>query len=415
MAIMEYLNPARAPYTARDRALIGVEHALQARARFARHPRYRPTPVHVVEGLGGAGAAYIKDESGRMGLGSFKALGGAYAVHLLAERDGGYASGGEGHGGEGHAGAPFVCASAGNHGISVAAGAAEVGAPCVVYLSRTVPEAFAQRLRDLGAEVRRSGQDYEESMAAALAASQRHGWRLVADSSWDGYTDVPLDVMRGYGVLLDELADPGAPPPPEHPTGPPKPPHGGPPDPPGTSGAAPGGAPGGESPGGAEGRTEGGAGGVFGRVGPTHVFVQAGVGGLAAAAAGYVRDRWGEQPKIVVVEPEGAPCLLESARAGRPVRVDRGSTTLGRLDCREPSLLAHRLLHHLADLYLTITDEQAAGAARLLATHGVNLSDCGAAGAAGLLALDDPGRAALTLDDASRVLLVGTEGTVEPK
>ncbi|WP_344873567.1 pyridoxal-phosphate dependent enzyme [Nonomuraea antimicrobica] len=343
---MEYLNPARAPYTAHDRALIGAEHARLARARFARHPGYRPTPVHTIPGLAGTGAVHVKDESGRMGLGSFKALGGAYAVHLLAERDPG--------------GAPFVCASAGNHGISVAAGAAEVGVPCVVYLSEGVPEAFAHRLRGLGADVRRSGHDYEASMAAATDAAREHGWRLVADSSWEGYTGVPLDVMRGYSVLFDELADP-----------------------PGAS---------------------------F-----THVFVQAGVGGLAAAAAGYVRDRWGERPRIVVVEPDGAPCLLESARAGHPVRVPGGHTTLGRLDCREPSLLAHRLLGHLADLYVTISDEQAAGAARLLAGHDVALSECGAAGAAGLLALTPSARAALALDDASQVLLVGTEGPVEPK
>lgn len=362
MAIMEYLNPARAPYNEDDRALIGVEHARRARARFARHPAYRPTPVHVIPGLGGAGVAYVKDESGRMGLGSFKALGGAYAVHLLAEHDGG---------------TPFVCASAGNHGISVASGAAEAGVPCFVYLSENVPEAFARRLRALGAEVRRAGHDYETAVSAAMTAAREHGWRLVADSSWDGYTGVPLDVMRGYGVLFDELSDPGALPP-------------------------------------GAGRTEP-PGGYRGEPALTHVFVQAGVGGLAAAAAGYVRDRWGEQPKIVVVEPDGAPCLIASARAGRPVRVEGHPTTLGRLDCHEPSLLAHRLLSHLADLYLTITDEQAAAATRLLAGHGVALSDCGAAGAAGLLALTPAARDALALDDASRVLLVGTEGPVEPK
>ncbi|GAA2854372.1 diaminopropionate ammonia-lyase [Nonomuraea rubra] len=360
---MEYLNPGRAPYTEHDRALIGVEHARQARARFARHPDYRPTPVHAIPGLGGAGTAFVKDESGRMGLGSFKALGGAYAVHLLAERDGG-------------GGAPFVCASAGNHGISVAAGAAEVGVPCVVYLSEGVPEPFAQRLRALGAEVRRAGHDYEASMTAAMAAAQEHGWRLVADSSWDGYTGVPLDVMRGYSVLFDEMSDPGAFPPSAEPTG---------------------------------------AYGGHEEAGPTHVFVQAGVGGLAAAAAGYIRDRWGEHPRIVVVEPDGAPCLIASARAGEPVRVSGHPTTLGRLDCREPSLLAHRLLSHLADLYVTITDEQAAAATRLLAAHGVALSGCGAAGAAGLLALTPAARDRLGLGRAARVLLVGTEGPVEPK
>ncbi|PRX55918.1 diaminopropionate ammonia-lyase [Nonomuraea fuscirosea] len=350
MAIMEYLNPARAPYTGQDRELIGTAHARRARAHFARRPAYRPTPVHTIPGLAGTAAVHVKDESARMGLGSFKALGGAYAVHLLAGRDG--------------TRTPVVCASAGNHGISVAAGAAEAGLPCHVYLAEDVPETFARRLRDLGARVHRDGPDYDAGLRAALSAAQEHGWRLVADTSWEGYTSVPLDVMRGYTVLFDELTDPGA---------------------------------------------------VADDLGPTHVFVQAGVGGLAAAAAGYVRDRWGERPRVVVVEPEGAPCLVESARAGAPVHVHGAPTTLGRLDCREPSLLAHRLLNHLADLYLTITDDQAAAAARELGRAGVALSACGAAGAAGLLALTPSARHALGLDHTARVLLVGTEGPVEPK
>ncbi|MEO3804685.1 pyridoxal-phosphate dependent enzyme [Nonomuraea sp. B1E8] len=359
---MEYLNPGRGPYTAQDRALIGVEHARQARARFAGHRGYRPTPVHTLRGFAGTYAVHIKDESLRMGLGSFKALGGAYAVRLMAEREPG--------------GPPFVCASAGNHGISVAAGAAEAGVPCVVYLSEDVPEAFERRLRALGAEVRRSGRHYDDSMAAALRTAEERGWRLVSDSSWEGYTAVPLDVMRGYTVLFDEVSGLGE----------------------SSSAAEPAGDGPDEGPG-----------------APTHVFVQAGVGGLAAAAAGYVRDRWGEQPKMIVVEPEGAPCLLESARAGKPVRIRGGHTTLGRLDCLEPSLIAHRLLSHLADLYMTITDEEADAAVRLLSGHGVALSPCGAAGAAGLLELSDASRRALGVDERSRVLLVGTEGPVEPK
>ncbi len=338
------LNPARTPYTARDRALIGVEHARQARAHFETHRRYRPTPLRRLPALAraaGAGTVSVKDESGRLGLGSFKALGGAYAVHRLVQR------------GQADASTTFVCASAGNHGLSVAAGVREIGGTFVVYLGHDVPEPFADRLRALGAEVRRRGGDYDQSMFAALQAADDNGWQLVSDSSWDGYTAVPLDVMRGYTVLFDELAE-----------------------------------------------------------APTHVFVQAGVGGLAAAAAAYIRDRWGEGPAIVVVEPEGAPCLFESARAGEPVHVEGSPTTLGRLDCREPSLIAYELLSHLADAFVTITDAEAAAAAARLAAEGVSVSPCGATGAAGLLALDGATRRALRLDSDARILLIGTEGPV---
>ncbi|GAA3473241.1 diaminopropionate ammonia-lyase [Nonomuraea roseola] len=380
-----WLNSARETCTANERELLGVAHAEQARAFFGRHPAHRVTPLCPLPSMAstaGVASIQVKDESGRMGLGSFKALGGMYAVARLVRTEAE-----ERHGPrpteeqmrEVAARTPFVCASAGNHGISVTAGVRELGGDPIVFLSEDVPEDFARRLRRLGAEVRRSPGDYEQSMAAAQEAAERHGWRLISDSSWDGYTTVPLDIMRGYTALFDEAAE-----------------------------ALRGGAA--ESTGGVGG--PGGAGGVEVGQAPSHVFVQAGVGGLAAAAAGYVRDRWGEQPKIVVVEPQAAPCLLVSAREGRPTRVEGGRTLLGRLDCREPSLVAWRLLSRLADAFVTITDEEAESAARLLAAEGVRVSACGAAGAAGLLSLDQATRTALDLGPASRVLLVGSEGAL---
>jgi diaminopropionate ammonia-lyase len=352
-----WLNTAREAYTPAERELVGVDHAATARAHFQRHPAYRPTPMHslpTLAGTAGVASIQLKDESERMGLGSFKALGGMYAVARLVRAEAEQLYGPHVTEEEVRAVAartPFVCASAGNHGLSVTTGVRELGGTMVVFLSEGVPEQFARILRSLGAQVRRAGYDYEQSMAAAREAAEEQGWRLVSDSSWEGYIRVPLDVMRGYTVLFDEIEDP-----------------------------------------------------------PTHVFVQAGVGGLAGAAAGYVRDRWGEQPRVVVVEPQAAPCLLVSAREGRPTRVDGGSTVLGRLDCREPSLLAWQLLSRLADAFVTVTDKEAEAAARFLAAEGTRVSACGASGAAGLLALEPVTRVALGLGAHSRILIVGTEG-----
>jgi len=229
----------------------------------------------------------------------------------------------------------------------------------VVYLNAAAPEAFAVRLRGKGAVVTRAGATYEESMARAAADAEREGWDLVSDSSWPGYMQTPLAVMRGYTVLLEEAAqaleDVGGP--------------------------------------------------------ATHVFVQAGVGGLAAAAAGYLRDRWGEGFRFVVVEPEGAPCLLESVRLGRPTHVAGGETALGRLDCKEPSLIAFELLSRLADAFVLVSDGEAEQAAARLVAQGAPVSACGAAGAAGLIAAcgGDRWRRRLDLDAQSRVLLIGTE------
>ncbi len=282
--------------------MIGVAHAAEAWRFLAPCPAHRPTPLVPLPRLAdalGLGAVHIKAEWSRMGLGSFKALGGAYAVARLvrarAEQTLGRLIAPEALTSADvrdiAQGLTVICASAGNHGLAVAAGARAFGARAVVVLSEAVAERFAERLRAKGAAVERAGATYEDSMAHAEAEAHRRGWALVSDSSWPGETAIPLDVMRGYTVLVEEAADAL--------------------------------------------EAEGGP--------ASHVFVQAGVGGLAAAAAGYLRERWGEDFQFVAVEPEGAPCLLESVRQGRFTRITGAPTVLGRLDCKEPSLVAFEL------------------------------------------------------------------------
>lgn len=365
-----YFNAGRARYGPRSRSVLGRDHADQARAVLTRFPTFATTDTvraRRLARLAEVGEVLVKDESNRMGSGSFKALGGAYAVVriVLEQAQRQYCR--LVHPDELRsapvrevtAGMTVTCASAGNHGLSVAAGAWLVGARAVVWLSDRVPDEFVRRLGTLGADVRRAGPEYADSMAAAQRAAAQDGWWLVADSSWPGYLDVATQVMRGYTILVAEAAD-------------------------------------------ACERTSGPA---------THVFVQAGVGGLAAAVAGYLRDRWGEAPKLVVVEPDGADCLLSSVRAGRSMRVEEGRTQLGRLDCGEPSQLALRLLSDCADAFITVPDATATDAARHLRADGVVTSPCGAAGAAGLLycATEPHPRSALGLDTRSRVLLFATE------
>jgi diaminopropionate ammonia-lyase len=364
-----YLSRGRSAYDAADRALVGIADAERAQAAMSACPEHRRTPLRPAPALAraaGVATVQVKDESGRFGLGSFKALGGAYAVWSLAAAAG---AGGTAR----VAGAPdapdvanppderpvFVCASAGNHGLSVAAGARAVGGRAQVWLGRDVSPDFVDRLRELGADVRWASGGYEAAVAAAVAAAAQPRCELVADTSWPGYLDTPLQVMRGYAVLVHEAAE----------------------------------------------TMEAGGGPA------SHVFVQAGVGGLAGAVAGYLRDRWGERPRVVVVEPRAAACLQASAAADVLTETPAGpTTTLGRLDCRRPSLLAWRLLRPLADAFVTVTDEQAGRAAAALAEEGVTLSPCGAAGAAGLLvAASSPQRQALGLHASSRVLLIGTE------
>ncbi|MEL6478724.1 MAG: pyridoxal-phosphate dependent enzyme [Pseudomonadota bacterium] len=307
-----------------------------ALALVDRCPKAAETPLVTAPSLAtrfGIGALFVKDERARMGLGSFKALGAAHAIARAAEQGS-------------LDGVTFATASAGNHGLSVAAGAQAFGAKAVIYLSETVPEAFAARLTALGADVRREGAIYEDSMAAAAEAAEAHGWRLLSDSTWPGYLTPARAVMEGYLIMGAEAA---------------------------RQIPAP----------------------------PTHLFLQAGVGGMAAAMAAFARQEWGDGPRIVVFEPSEAPCLMESLRAGRSVVVEGAVSTMGRLDCKGPSILALADLAITADAFMTITDAEAAETVALLAEHGLASTPSGAGGLAGLM----HGRAEdLGLGPDSRVL-----------
>lgn len=305
--------------------------------------------------LGLAGLA-IKDERGRMGLGSFKALGAAYVIAKRAVA----AAGGDLEPtalSQALTGQTFVCASAGNHGLSLAAGARVFGAQAVVYLSDTVPEAFAQRLADKGAQVVRAGADYEASMAAAVAAAEANGWTLLSDSTWPGNTEGGRDVMEGYTLMAQEAIDQWAQ--------------------------------------------------AMGDQPPSHIFLQAGVGGLAAGCAVIFRKVWGDVPRIVVVEPDAAPALYESIRHGKLVETQGPSSDMGRLDCKVASHLALKALARMADAFMLISDAACqAQIDRLAATSGIEASPSGGAGFAGLALLAEAGQ----VPNNARALIIVSEG-----
>ncbi len=296
---------------------------------LAQCPAHAPTPLRDLPDLAkavGIAQVLVKDERGRMGLGSFKALGAAYAIACEAAD----------HVEEGAwknalAGQVFITASAGNHGLSAAAGARLFGAKAIIYLAETVPAAFADRLRAAGAEVVRAGDTYEDSMDAALAAAEAGGGTLLSDSSWPKYTKLPSLVMEGYLQLAAEAAAQV------------------------------------EEP-------------------PSHIVLQAGVGGLAAAVAAYARAVWGEAPTIIVVEPAFAPALIESIRAQRLVTAKGPVSSMGRLDCKTPSMIALAGLARDADLFVTISEQEAEAAVTTLARYGLTTTPSGAAGIAAVLA-----------------------------
>ena len=372
-----HVNPRHAPAGADDSApVILPERRAAARDAITGFEGYRPTPLHRLAGLArdlGIGALWLKDESGRFGLGSFKALGGAYAVvHLLRERLGGDVSIADVAAGRA---APRVadmtacCATDGNHGLAVAWGAQRAGAGCTVFLPGPVSAGREHAIRARGADIVRIAGSYDEAVEACADEAARKGWLLVSDTSHAGGDEAPSRVMHGYAMLVDEIRA-------------------------ALAGPA-----------------------------PTHVFVQAGVGGLAAAVIGAFRQDLGaESPKGVVVEPTNADCLYRSAVAGRPAPASGDlDTVMACLAAAEVSPLAWQVLERGAFAFMALDDSGAVDAMRRAAAPAdgdppLVLGESGAASLAGLIAAagDRAARQALGLSETSRVLVIGSEGATDP-
>ncbi|MGO4909291.1 diaminopropionate ammonia-lyase [Pseudorhodobacter sp. W20_MBD10_FR17] len=359
--------------------VISPDDFAQASAEISGWHGYAPSPLLALPALAtslGVAAVAYKHEGPRFGLGSFKALGAAYAGlrvlrTALTERLNRPVTLAEISNGslKPEASALTLCsATDGNHGRSLAWGAQRFGAACKIYIHAEVSENRATAMRDLGADVIRVNGNYDASVVRARDDAERNGWFMVADTSWPGYTQPPLDVMAGYGVLADEIC-----------RAMPQP--------------------------------------------PTHVFLQGGVGGLAAAVAAYFRQFWGKAaPRVVVVEPELAPCLMASARAGQSTTIAvTCETIMAGLSCGEPSELAWEILADEADDFLTIPDSIIPPTMRHLAHPHTDdpIIEAGETGASGLAAFiatasQPPLRGALGLTATSRVLLIGSEGITDP-
>ncbi len=185
------------PYAAAERAVLSVAAGRRARAIIAGWAGYAPTPLHANDALAQqheVAAVLLKDESRRFALQSFKALGGAYAVELLA-RD------------RGPGGLTVTCATDGNHGRAVAWGAKRVGARAVIFVHETVSQGRVDAIASFGAEVRRVPGTYDDAVRHSAEVAAREGWQIVSDTSWPGYDDVPRHVMQGYAVLAAEILE----------------------------------------------------------------------------------------------------------------------------------------------------------------------------------------------------------------
>lgn len=369
------------PLSAEDVEFFGAAAPTAAIEVLARWRPYQPSPLRLLPALAkrvGVARIAVQDESGRFGLGSFKALGGAHAVLRLvlgqaSARLGRTVTSAELQHPDVAAVARSItvaCATDGNHGRSVASGATFLGCRCVVFVHERVSEARVAAIAACGAQVRRVPGNYDDSVREALRVASTEGWMVVSDTSWAGYERIPRLVMQGYTVMVHEALQ------------------------------------------------------ALQQQAPTHVFVQAGVGGLAAAVAAHLNLvlPTSQRPHVIVVEPEHVACVLRSAAAGKPMRLPvTADTIMAMLECYEPSPVALNVLQRCAAAFMTVND---AAAIRAMNEYGnpsggdprVVAGESGAAGLAGLLTLlADSGSAAdLQLGAQSRVLLFNTEGATDP-
>jgi len=322
---------------------------------------------------------WYKDESSRFGLGSFKALGGAYAVLRLLQREiltrtGREASSEDLRGGSFHditRGVTVTTATDGNHGRSVAWGAQMFGCRCVVYVPHSCSYGREVAIKKFGAKVVRTTGGYDETVKTCASDALMKGFAVVSDTSWPGYEEIPREIMLGYTVMLEEILSQ---------------------------------LPSGET--------------------LTHAFVQGGVGGLAASVCAHFANRLGGRaPRVVVVEPEGAACLFASAQAGRSVPAPPPvATIMAGLDCGEASMLAWNILSTGAAAFVTIPDSVVVPCMRLLASssNGSRAIVAGESAVAGLAAALISSsnawiRDIVRIDSSSRVLVFGTEGNTDPE
>jgi diaminopropionate ammonia-lyase len=352
-------------------------------ARFHQSlPNYRPTPLVNLGCLAsrlGLKQLLIKDESQRFDLNAFKILGASFAMAKYLAKIAGLENSQitfekllakQPH----YKNITFVTATDGNHGRAVAWAARIFGCKSVVFLPAGSSQARLEAIQLSGAKAEITDLNYDDTVLHARKVAEEQGWILLQDTSWEGYEEIPLDIKQGYFTLMTEYIQ--------------------------------------QAPG----------------IWPTHVFMQAGVGSLAAAVLAYLYSIDNRPtPYFIVVEPEGAPCLHESVRLnkGEPYKIEGDLVTImAGLACGEPAQLGLKILKSTSLAFLKCSDDVARRGMKVLGNPlaGDQAIISGESGAVTLGAVYElltnkqltEIRDNLKLSNDSTVLLISTEGDTDP-
>ncbi|PSW17201.1 diaminopropionate ammonia-lyase [Photobacterium sanctipauli] len=363
--------------------LFSIEEAEKARAFHQKVEGYQPTPLHSLDHLAkaiGVGKILVKDEAHRFDLCAFKMLGGAYAIARLlcdeykldinafnfdtlkndiTEK------------------MTFATATDGNHGRGVAWAANKLGQNAVVYMPKGAADERVNNIRALGAECIVTDMNYDDTVRLAIKTSEENGWKVVQDTAWEGYTEIPTWIMQGYTTMAAEAVD--------------------------------------------QMKAQ-----QIAR--PTHVFLQAGVGAMAGGVLGYLCEQFGpDKLHSVVVEPDQADCIYRSGISDKGDMVNVSgdlATIMVGLACGEPNPIGWPVLRDCSTQFVSCQDSVAALGMRVLGNPlgddpRVVSGESGAVGAGLLAAVHyHPEREQLMeklgLNQDSVVLLINTEGDTDP-
>jgi len=324
-------------------------------------PEFRPTPLLDLTGLAtelGVAQLLAKNEACRP-LGSFKSLGGTYAgLRALARAAGTDVARLIGNP---RAALPsLICASDGNHGLAVAAAARLAGAEAIIFLPESIAQSRVRRIEAQGARIVQVAGSYDDAVDEAARTAREGAGILVSDTVNRPDDPIVADVMAGYEVVAAEVRDQVS--------------------------------------------TDG-----YSR--PSHLFVQAGVGGLAAALSRNLHDWLAPPAAIVVVEPEKAACVGAALARGEVIRLPGDlSTAAEMLSCGEASFPAVAILKRLGVQCLSVTEGELADGPAFISAHGgPRTTPSGGAGIAGLRKALAAQSVRFGLTAASRVMVVISE------
>tara|TARA_B100000287_G_scaffold337822_1_gene323722 strand:+ start:655 stop:1794 length:1140 start_codon:yes stop_codon:yes gene_type:complete len=257
-------------------------------------------------------------------------------------------------------------ATAGNHGRSVSWGAQRLGLNCKIFISEFVSEARADVMRNLGADVIRVKGNYEASLKECIKQSKKNGWEIIQDVAWQDYEEVPKLTMAGYSVMIKEISN----------------------------------------------QTDQYI---------THVFLQAGVGGMASGAIAGIAKYFKKIPKIIIVEPKTADCVLQSVKVGEMQKIDiKKESIMGGMSCGEVSVVPWKILKFAVNNCISIPDENIARTIAMLknkylSDEPITAGECATPGVISLIAAyeDKHIKTELELNEKSNILLIGCEGDAD--